>query len=177
MAVALEHPEMLASCTIVDIAPVAYRTSEPQWTQIEAIVKKSASIDPSTIRNRKEGSDLLAPEVPASMRPFVMQNLVPNGENGYRWRCNINTLRDSLDQMAWFWDHPPQGPCVSVPIRFIRGSESGYVADKYRTDIDRFFPRARMDTVEGASHWVHADRPVEFVKCVEDAVRSAEARQ
>jgi len=34
MATALLHPETLASCTVVDISPVAYSTSEAQWTQI-----------------------------------------------------------------------------------------------------------------------------------------------
>lgn len=72
MATALRHPEVLKSCTVVDISPVAYSTSEKQWIQIQDIVKKAAASDPSGLQDRKDGYAMLAPEVPEAMRPFVL---------------------------------------------------------------------------------------------------------
>jgi len=77
--------------------------------------------------------------------------------------------------MAWFWSHPPEGPCDSVPTRFIAGSESSYIGAHTRPAIDAFFRRARVDVIEGAGHWVHADRPDEFVRLVQHAVEQAES--
>ena len=53
------------------------------------------------------------------------------------------------------------------PALFLRGGESAYVWDEHLPEIRRLFPAAQVETIEGAGHWLHAERPRE----VEAAIR------
>jgi len=52
------------------------------------------------------------------------------------------------------------------PVLFLTGSESGYVRPEHRATILALFPRARFARLNGAGHWLHADRPREFEETV-----------
>jgi esterase len=49
------------------------------------------------------------------------------------------------------------------PVLFVRGSRSGYIKDEDFPLIKTLFPQAELVTVEGAGHWVHADKPAELL--------------
>ncbi len=44
-----------------------------------------------------------------------------------------------------------------------RGALSGYVRDQDIAIIEKHFPKATLHTVEGAGHWVHAEKPKAFI--------------
>ena len=52
------------------------------------------------------------------------------------------------------------------PTLFVRGGASDYVADEDREIIISFFPEAEIVTIDGAGHWVHAEKPQEFGEVV-----------
>ena len=49
------------------------------------------------------------------------------------------------------------------PALFLTGDRSGYVKASARSEIERLFPGAVIETVADAGHWVHADRPKQVV--------------
>jgi pimeloyl-ACP methyl ester carboxylesterase len=54
---------------------------------------------------------------------------------------------------------------------FIRGGLSDYVdPEAHRDAINRFFPGATIHTVEAAGHFVHAEKPKEFVEAAVSAL-------
>ena len=49
---------------------------------------------------------------------------------------------------------------------FIRGGNSDYVIDSDLDLIEYHFPNYSLATINGASHWVQADKPLEFIDVV-----------
>ena len=45
---------------------------------------------------------------------------------------------------------------------FLRGDKSEYVAVADLPLIKRHFPKAELDTIENAGHWLHAENPKQF---------------
>jgi esterase len=44
-------------------------------------------------------------------------------------------------------------------VLFLRGENSDYLEPSLPTEILQYFPLAQIQTVEGAGHWLHADKP------------------
>ena len=49
---------------------------------------------------------------------------------------------------------------------FIRGEKSDYIRDEDMLLIRETFPRANLQTIAEAGHWVHADAPARFAEVV-----------
>ncbi len=61
---------------------------------------------------------------------------------------------------------PPQhGPVFEVdaayegPALFLAGGASDYVQPHHQAEIERLFPAAETEIVDGAGHWLHAEKP------------------
>ena len=60
---------------------------------------------------------------------------------------------------------PPQA-IYQGPTLFVRGGNSGYIADEDLEEIETHFPKAELVTVAEAGHWLHAEKPKEFYAVV-----------
>jgi pimeloyl-ACP methyl ester carboxylesterase len=49
---------------------------------------------------------------------------------------------------------------------FIRGGKSNYINDADEPLIRGLFPQSEIKTIAEAGHWVHADKPEEFLRLV-----------
>ncbi len=54
------------------------------------------------------------------------------------------------------------------PALFINGAKSHAVTDQDKDIIKERFPDARMRTIPGTGHWVHAEKQKEFLSAVLD---------
>ena len=52
----------------------------------------------------------------------------------------------------------------------IRGGDSKFVLDNDIDLIKDKFPNTKVMTVDGASHYLHMDKPQETLKCIVDAI-------
>ena len=52
---------------------------------------------------------------------------------------------------------------VSSEMTGLRGGASDYVREAHRGRIRRHFPNAVVRSIEGAGHWLHAERPDDFL--------------
>jgi len=162
MVLGAARPDLVSRLVVVDIAPVAYDTSLEQWRSVEAIIRAAGDLDPSAYRSRSAVDAKLAESVSdAGVRSFIAQNLAPAPDGSYTWRINIPALRASLRNFATF---PLKGPTAAPPggVHFIAGGRSSYITAAQRPAIAALYPGAAVHTVEGAGHWVHADKPAEF---------------
>jgi esterase len=48
----------------------------------------------------------------------------------------------------------------------VAGERSDYVRASHHDEIHRLFPNARIETITGAGHWLHAEQPDRFVDIV-----------
>jgi esterase len=149
MQFALLWPQRVGKLVVVDIAPRAY---ESVHDEVFAALR---GLHLSRIRTRTEADAALAGSIPHhATRRFLLTNLVPLPEGGFRWRVNLEALSAQREQLtaAVTGMVPFEGPML-----FVRGGCSDYVCDTDRVPIERLFPQARLETIEGAGHWVHVD--------------------
>jgi len=51
-------------------------------------------------------------------------------------------------------------------VLFLRGGNSDYILDADFNLIHSVFPKGKIETVENAGHWLHAEKPNDFYQKV-----------
>ncbi|GMG82288.1 alpha/beta fold hydrolase [Paralimibaculum aggregatum] len=153
MMLALTRPELVDRLVVADIAPVTYPHSHGGY------VAAMQALDLSAIARRADADPLLAPAVPEpGLRGFLLQNLVVE-EGRARWRINLAVLDARMDALTGF---PDTQASYAGPALFLYGTASDYVTPGSHAAIRARFPRAELQGMEGAAHWLHAERPEAF---------------
>jgi pimeloyl-ACP methyl ester carboxylesterase len=160
MVLALSEPELVERLIVVDIAPVV----RPREAGEYALAMKS--LDLAGLTRRAEADARLRPAVPDDMvRAFLLQNLV-SGPSGLRWRLNLDAILAGMADLAGF-PALPQDVVYDGACLLLRGALSNYVREVDLAAFRARFPLADFVTIAGAGHWVHAERPVEFLAMAE----------
>jgi len=158
MQFALQFPERVEKLIVSDMAPRAYA---PQHDKFFAAL---LALNLKSFSTRQEIEDALALEIPSlNLRRFLLKNLGRNSVGEFFWKINLRGL----------WENYPQlGNAISAsvpfanPTLFIRGEKSNYISAADEPLIHELFPKAEIQTIISAGHWIHADKPEEFLKCV-----------
>ena len=159
MQLAFRAPERVGKLILVDVAPVAY--PDERFAPLEGML----AVDTDALRSRAEADRILAAHIEdKAVRDFLLTNLQREGE-GYTWRCNLKVLADDYPRIRGRPD--PMGR-FEGPALFIRGGASDYVLTQYEAPIRAAFPAARIDTIAGAGHWVHSEKPRELLAVVRE---------
>lgn len=155
MAVALTHPELLRTITVVDIAPVAYRD------RYTPILKALNSVDLESTFSRTAVDRELSRAIPQShLRQFLLMNLV-SSRGGLRWRVNLGALQRALPKLLSFPESPPTVR-FTKPTLFIAGARSDYIRPHHHSLIRHLFPTAHVEVIDNAGHWPHVENPAHF---------------
>lgn len=101
---------------------------------------------------------------------FLAMNLVEADIGKYKWRVNLPIIEKNFPQIATF---PDVGSKFYNGLTlFIGGSNSDYIRIEDHDKIKKLFPSARFTYINGANHWVHADKPGEFLKITINFIES-----
>lgn len=95
----------------------------------------------------------------------MLTNLVESEPGKYKWRINLPVLEDSFPTKIATFTHE-KNKIYNGPTLFIAGSESDYIKESDHPFIKKIFPSAKFHYIAGAGHWVHADKPTEFLDCL-----------
>uniref|UniRef100_A0A2I3NGM7 sn-1-specific diacylglycerol lipase ABHD11 n=2 Tax=Cercopithecinae TaxID=9528 RepID=A0A2I3NGM7_PAPAN len=106
---------------------------------------------------------LLALQRNLAVRQHLLTNLV-EVDGRLAWRLNLDALAQHLDKLLTF---PQRQESYLGPTLFLLGGNSQFVHPSHHPEIMRLFPRAQIQTVPNAGHWIHAERPQDFI----DAIR------
>ena len=162
MELALTAPALVEKLIVADIAPAEY---PPHHKQIIGL----RSLDFTTIKQRKDADKQLSQYVDnLSVRQFLLRNL--SSENGqFSFKCNIENIAKNYPQImtAYQGSNSYQGPTL-----FIKGANSDYILPEHRTAILRLFPQSRARIIQGAGHWLHAEKTLAFNRSVEGFLTS-----
>ena len=160
MQFAMDYPDMIDQLIVVDIAPKTYAGGH------QAIFDALNQLDLGQIEDRKEANELLAKNIEdLGVRQFLLKNLSREKTGGYRWKMNLPVIQQHYQAIL---DTIPLSEAFEESSLFIRGSRSNYIMDEDWPTILSYFPSARLATVEGSGHWVHAEAPTELLKLVTD---------
>ncbi len=158
MHFAMKYPALFSKLVVVDIAPKFYPAHHSH------IIQGLAAIELDNLQNRNAAETTLALYVanPAE-RQFLLKNLYRNESGKFDWRINLPVLSREIYQIGGDFTDTK---IVEKPVLFIRGSESGYIFDEDIPAIQEIFPLAKVLTIEGAGHWVQAEKPDDFIQAV-----------
>ncbi|MFY0597673.1 MAG: alpha/beta fold hydrolase [Cognatishimia sp.] len=157
MMAALAHSNLVKRLIVADIAPVTY--GHTQLPFIHAMKK----VDLSRVEKR---SDALAQLEAAgvddpTLRSFFTQSL---DLKAHKWRLNLDVLETEMPKIMGF----PEDISGSfeAPALFLSGANSDYVLPEHRDKIRSLFPKAKFVKMSGVGHWLHAEKPAEFIATV-----------
>jgi esterase len=159
MMLALQRPELVERLVVVDIAPTRSPGNSAD------ILRALQHVPLDRCDRRADVEAALADDVPnPAVRAFLAANVV-SGPNGLAWGVNLDAIARYLDDILGFPDVQP-GRTFAGPTLVIAGGRSPYVRPEHHGAIVQLFPAARIETIPGAGHWLHADSPGEFLAAV-----------
>ena len=164
MNFAVKYPSLYEKLIVVDIAPKAYPVHHDQ------ILEGLKSIDLESVKTRSDADKQLAEYVPEiGVRQFLLKNLNRDSSKSYSWKINLNVIDSSILKIS-------EGLIGRTnsdnPVLFIGGKNSNYIVEEDFKLIKDHFPTAEIKMVDGAGHWIHAEKPDEFLKITEEFLAS-----
>lgn len=150
---------------VVDIAPKFYPVHH------DHIIQALRAVPLSEITSRKEAEEIVAQYIhKMDERQFILKNLYRREDGQFDWRINVPVLAREIYQVGG--DVLPPGP-FHLPALFMAGGDSSYILPEDESTILRLFPQARMQTILGAGHWVHAQQPQAFVDSIDQFIQTS----
>lgn len=154
MQLALTHPDSVERLVVVDIDP---RQADDNHSDI---FRALLSMDLSKMTSRTAAEAYLSERIPDfGTRQFLLKNITREDDGSFAWKMNLPVLWDNYANVLAAVDGEP----FQKPALFIRGSRSNYIQDSELQHLKTLFPQAELVTIEGAGHWVHADKPAELL--------------
>lgn len=150
------NPGLVTRMVVADIAPLAYRHDH------NSLLEPIMALSLADIDSRASADSALKPDIPDPMlRGFLLQNLTRAGD-GWRWKVNWAAIDSHMSDLTDFpvsdndWK-------VDVATLFMRGESSDYIDAAGVAEIESRFSDARIETIERAGHWLHAEQPKQFL--------------
>lgn len=161
-------PDKLEKLIIADMAPKEYIGNQFSF------IEKLPTINMSLMASRKD--------IDTELRKIIrdeatIQLLLKNitwketldangnkiGKDFLDWKFNLKVLASQQDEIGKTFILRE----VNIPTLFIRGGRSKYLQDSDFPLVKKYFPHSEIATIQDADHWLHAERPKEYLEIVE----------
>jgi len=172
MALALTKPELIGKLIVVDISPNNVLPNSISGEARVALLAMEESLqhlkpEMSIAQARKVADRFMEATIKSfELRQFLLTNLRKGADN-YEYQINLKTIRSTLDKLLRM---PPLEGVYEGETLFVRGGLSGYIKTSDHPLIKKLFPRAQIETIDDAQHWVHSDKPAQFLDLVSDFI-------
>ncbi len=169
MQFALNWPERVRKLVVVDIAPVSYAAGPDE------VLTALLELDLNTISSRKQADEILEQSLSnKGIRDFLLTNLQrdTSGKHGaYKWRMNLEAIAESYANIKIGLETDSVFPGETL---FVKGGESDYLLPIYTDSTLALFPEAKVSVITGAGHWVHSEKPEQFLNLITRFLQSSE---
>jgi esterase len=157
MHVAQKQSEILAKLIVVDMGIKQYPPHH------QHILEGIHSVQLEDVKSRSEADKQLSSHIESEgIKQFLLKNLYWKEKGQLAWRMNVSVLENSMHEIL---SELPKIE-VFIPSAFIRGELSNYILDDDIPEIEELFPDSQFFIIQNSGHWVHAERPDEFVDTV-----------
>ena len=158
MQFAVTHPEMVSKLIVADIGPKAYPPHH------QDILKALSMLDFSKIKSRGEAEDILSEYIKdEGTRLFLLKNLYRKSKEELGLRVNLPILSKKINEVGVALS---ENAVFNGDTLFLGGEKSGYIEPMDELLIKKHFPKAKIETISKAGHWLHAENPDEFYENV-----------
>lgn len=151
MLFATQHPELVAKLVIADISPRYYQPHH------NAILAALNAVDFTRQNSRKlvdEHLQELIPEI--GVRQFLMKNVYWREKGVLDFRFNLKALTAKNANVG---EALPSNVSFEGKTLFIKGGNSKYITAAEVPIITSYFPKATIEEIPNAGHWLHAENP------------------
>ena len=155
---ALTYPSLVNKLVSVDMG------IKEQPVQDATLQEGLLSLDFDTILTRKAADKAMEKYIPDwGTRQFILQNIHWTEDKKLGWRMNVKAIIENIDEIGReiIWDDPYQGEAL-----FVKGAASDYIVSQDIPSLMKAFPKAKIEEIPKAGHWVHADNPTYFGEVV-----------
>jgi esterase len=156
MQIALSHSQRVNKLIVADIAPVEYPAHHI------TIIEGLQAIDLTKVQKRTDADTQLAKYVEdVGVRQFLLRNIIINKQGEFNFKCNLNNIEQGYQQIMQSNENQ-DNQIFSGDTLFIKGGDSDYILPEHQNIIIEMFPRGKAKIIQGAGHWLHAEKPSEF---------------
>lgn len=158
MEFCMRYSELVKKLIVVDIAPVSYEVHH------YAIIDSLKSVPLQKIDSRKKAEEYLVSKISEpGIRQFLLKNLYWKEKDQLAWRFNLNVLSEEIVPIS---NYDIQEGTFEKPTLFIKGANSDYILPEYGSRMSAKFPNYELEIIDGAGHWVHAEKMKQFSEIV-----------
>ncbi|WP_440053068.1 alpha/beta fold hydrolase [Pseudoalteromonas sp. T1lg65] len=163
MQFAQQYPELINKLVVLDIAPVAYHSRH------DNIIAALKSVATAKVTARVDADNLMQPYIEElGVRQFLLKSLAKNDDGFFAWRFNLSAIAANYGQIISNINENQSCLCDTL---FIKGSNSDYILPEHRDKIMKLFPNAKAKIIQGAGHWLHAEKPAAVNRSIIDFIR------
>lgn len=165
MQFALRNSYRVDKLIVADISPVPY----PPTRHVD-ILETMKSIDFSAFDTRTKIEQYLFNTMnDAGIVGLLLKNITRLRDDRFAWKLNIEAISENIAGIFDFYVFDKQ--VFKKPTLFIKGSLSDFVKDDHLPAIQRYFSNYRLETIENATHWLHAEQPDAFFELTYDFLK------
>ena len=131
----------------------------------DEVFKGLFAVDVASCPSRKEAENRLSPFIQdAGNLQFLLNNLYWKESGVLAWRFNLEAIYAQREKIM----AALPADKVEADTLFLTGGRSQYVPQSDYNSIREVAPAARFKSIPDAGHWLHADRPQEFIHICEE---------
>lgn len=165
MQLAIKYPELIQKLIVVDIAPKPYKAHHN--TYFEAMLE----LPVSELTSRADIQNKLSEKIKnQAVLLFIAKNLERRKDGGFQWKFNLNALYENYTALINGLNLSA-GQKFEKETLFIGGQLSDYISKSDEKEIKDIFPLSRIEMIQNAGHWVHAEQPNQFLNSVLNFVK------
>ena len=152
------YPGVVSKAVVADISPRYYSKHH------DHILNGLASIPILTLNSRQIADQLLSQHInEIGERQFLLKNLYRDENGQFHWRINLEVLTKEIENIG---EGLEEDTHIETPVLFLHGGASNYLTERDLPLIAKIFTNYQIQTIEGVGHWLHAEKPQEFIQDV-----------
>jgi len=170
MHFALHKPQYIEELIVVDI-PLNFDMGKRNGLImfLEAMKQVNWDDEGTLTKARMTADRQLKPHIrDETIRQFILTNIEKEADGAVKWRCNLDALLEHMKDV----NTQVVTPQAKVPFDdrclFLCGGNSTYVTNEDYHSIREVFPNAVFSHIPQCGHWVHFEKPNEFLQHIKD---------
>ena len=154
MLLATTYPKLVNKLIVADIGPKFYPVHH------QTILAALNAVDFSKKPSRAEVETIVSDYIfDFGTRQFLLKNLYWEQPGQLAFRFNLEVFNRKIEKIG---KALPFDNIFEKETLFLRGDKSDYILDSDFETILHHFPKAEIETISNAGHWLHAENPLDF---------------